>query len=191
MVKPKHIKWDKLSDAEIIEYAIEGNQKAFSKLLEKYQNPIFYLLLKRVGNENDAEDLTMETFGSAFNNIKQYTNIYAFSTWLYRIAINKCIDFQRKNKNKQNINILNPENYSDFVSETLTPEEIVINTEKSKRLKNIIKTLKPRYSQVIELRYYEELSYEEIAKRLNRPIGSIKGQLYRAKELLEALKIII
>ena len=187
MVKNKQINWDKISDAKIVEFALEGNQKAFSKLLEKYQNKIFYLLLDRVGNENDAEDLTMETFGNAFNNIKQYTNIYAFSTWLFRIAINKCTDFQRKRKDKPYSYEINSENTSELVSEIPTPEEIVIKAEKSKHLKDIIKTLKPRYSQLIELYYYEELSYGEIAQRLNRPIGSIKGELFRAKELLESL----
>lgn len=140
----------------------------------------------------DAEDLTIEAFGKAFNSLGQYTPHYAFSTWLYKIANNNCIDYLRKKKNRiypvdnkrdgEESNSLN-----EVPSSILDPEERVIKEQKAEMLKAIVKNLKPRYSHLIQLRYYEELSYEEIAQKLEIPIGTVKAQLFRARELLHAM----
>ncbi|HOE38601.1 MAG TPA: sigma-70 family RNA polymerase sigma factor [Bacteroidales bacterium] len=178
-------------DLEIVEQALLGNEKAFAQLLDRYQDPIYFLLLKKIGNENDAEDLTMETFAKAFNNLDKYTPDYAFSTWLFRIAINNCIDFVRKVKVRPQ-SIDTTAEYQDadnpnFTSPNLNPEDLLIKKQKSKDLKSIILTLKPRYATLIDLRYYQELTYEEIAQELHLPIGTVKAQLYRARELLAPL----
>ena len=178
-------------DLEIIEQALKGEERAYAELLDRYQDSIYFLLLKKIGNENDAEDLTMETFGKAFNNLSQYTPVYAFSTWLFRIAINNCIDFVRKRK-------IRPQSYdtgvdfydqdnSNFTSTNLNPEDLVIKDQKAKELRDMIKTLKPRYARLIDLRYYQELSYEEIAVEMQLPLGTVKAQLFRARELLAPL----
>ncbi|MDI9535825.1 MAG: sigma-70 family RNA polymerase sigma factor [Bacteroidota bacterium] len=178
-------------DLEIVEQALLGNEKAYAQLLDRYQDPIYFLLLKKIGNENDAEDLTMETFAKAFNNLDKYTPDYAFSTWLFRIAINNCIDFVRKVKVRpQSIDSTSEYHNSDnpnFTSPNPNPEDLLIKKQKSKDLKSVIKTLKPRYATLIELRYYQEFTYEEIAEELNLPIGTVKAQLYRARELLAPL----
>ncbi|HPX76495.1 MAG TPA: sigma-70 family RNA polymerase sigma factor [Bacteroidales bacterium] len=178
-------------DLEIVEQALLGNEKAYAQLLDRYQDPIYFLLLKKIGNENDAEDLTMETFAKAFNNLDKYTPDYAFSTWLFRIAINNCIDFVRKVKVRPQ-SIDTTAEYQDadnpnFTSPNLNPEDLLIKKQKSKDLKSIILTLKPRYATLIDLRYYQELTYEEIAQELHLPIGTVKAQLYRARELLAPL----
>lgn len=178
-------------DIEIVHRALHGEEKAFGELLDRYQDSIFFLLLKKVGNENDAEDLTMETFAKAFNNLHQYTPAYTFSTWLFRIAINNCIDFIRKKKvrpqiNNSGIDFNDPES-GEFSFSGVTPEDLLIKEQKAEEIKKIIKTLKPRYTRLIEMRYYQEMSYEEIAAALNLPIGTVKAQLFRAKELLAAL----
>jgi len=180
-----------IKDIEIVELALKGEQKAFTELLNRYQDSIYFLLLKKVGNENDAEDITMETFGKAFNNLSQYTPTYAFSTWLFRIATNNCIDFIRKKKTRlqsydSGVDFHDPD-VMEFASSIPNPEDLVIKEQNAKELNELIKTLKPRYAKLIELRYYKELSYEEIAEEMQLPLGTVKAQLFRAKELLTPL----
>jgi RNA polymerase sigma-70 factor (ECF subfamily) len=175
-------------DIEIIELALNGEQKAYAELLNRYQDSIYFLLLKKVGNEIDAEDITMETFGKAFNNLSQYTPTHAFSTWLFRIATNNYIDFIRKKKKRfqsydASVDFHDPDAI-EFASNNLNPEDLVIKEQNAKELNELIKTLKPRYASLIDLRYYKELSYEEIAEKMQLPLGTVKAQLYRAKELL-------
>ncbi|MDD3685452.1 MAG: sigma-70 family RNA polymerase sigma factor [Bacteroidales bacterium] len=178
-------------DIEIIELALKGEEKAYAELLDRYQDSIYFLLLKKIGNENDAEDLMMETFAKAFNNLSQYTPVYAFSTWLFRIAINNCIDFVRKKKIRpqsydSGVDFHDPDN-PNFTSSNLSPEDLVIKEQKAAELRDMIKTLKPRYARLIELRYYQEFSYEEIAEEMQLPLGTVKAQLFRARELLAPL----
>ena len=178
-------------DLEIIELALKGEEKAYAELLDRYQDSIYFLLLKKIGNENDAEDLMMETFAKAFNNLSQYTPVYAFSTWLFRIAINNCIDFVRKKKIRpqsydSGVDFHDPDN-PNFTSSNLSPEDLVIKEQKAAELRDMIKTLKPRYARLIELRYYQEFSYEEIAEDMQLPLGTVKAQLFRARELLAPL----
>ncbi|PLX08560.1 MAG: RNA polymerase subunit sigma-24 [Marinilabiliales bacterium] len=178
-------------DLEIIDLALQGEERAYAELLDRYQDSIYFLLLKKIGNENDAEDLTMETFGKAFNNLSQYTPVYAFSTWLFRIAINNCIDFVRKKRIRpqsfdSGVDFHDPDN-AHFQSKNPNPEDLVIKAQKASELRDMIKTLKPRYARLIDLRYYKELSYEEIAEEMQLPLGTVKAQLFRARELLAPL----
>lgn len=178
-------------DLEIINRALQGDESAYAELLDNYQDSIYFLLLKKIGNENDAEDLMMETFGKAFNNLAQYTPVYAFSTWLFRIAINNCIDFVRKKKIRpqsydSGVDFHDPDN-ANFTSKSLSPEELIIKSQKAEHLREMIKTLKPRYAQLIDLRYYKEYSYDEIAAEMQLPLGTVKAQLFRARELLAPL----
>jgi RNA polymerase sigma factor (sigma-70 family) len=141
-----------------------------------------------VNNPSDAEDLTIEAFGKAFKNIHQYAPSFAFSTWLFKIATNNCIDFIRK-KRSTPVALENPNEDKDdptvhIQSDTLDPEEILINEQKIKMMQNVVSKLKPRYRKLIELRYFKEFSYEEIAAELDLPLGTVKAQLFRARDLL-------
>lgn len=175
-------------DYRLVLSAINGNQKSYEELFKRYKDAIFFMLLKMVNNKNDAEDLTFEAFGKAFRNIKQYSPKYAFSTWLFKIASNNCIDFLRKKKG----NTISIDGRDDSENErtiplesnTLNPEQEFIKDQKAKIMRNEVGRLKERYRRLIELRYFEEFSYEEIAKELNLPIGTVKAQLFRARELL-------
>lgn len=175
-------------DYRLVLSAIQGNQKAYEELFKRYKDAIFFMLLKMVNNKNDAEDLTFEAFGKAFRNIKQYSPKYAFSTWLFKIASNNCIDFLRKRKG----NLISIDSKEDNENErsitleapTLNPEQKFIRKQKAKIMRKEVSRLKERYRRLIELRYFEEFSYEEIAKELNLPIGTVKAQLFRARELL-------
>ncbi len=175
-------------DYELVLQAMEGEQKAYGELLGRYRDAIYFMLLKMVNNPSDAEDLTIEAFGKAFKNIKQYTPNYAFSTWLFKIATNNCIDFIRKKK-LNNISIDQSSHNEDSMPMTipadgLDPEENMISQQKVLLLRSVVSKLKPRYRKLIELRYFYEYSYEEISEELELPIGTVKAQLFRARELL-------
>lgn len=141
-----------------------------------------------VNNPSDAEDLTIEAFGKAFRNIDTYTPRFAFSTWLFMIATNNCIDFIRK-KQVAPMSIDQGQESSDYItvnipSDMPDPEEALINDQKIAILRKIVNQLKSPYKEIIELRYYKEYSYEEISTELKIPIGTVKAQLNRGKTLL-------
>jgi RNA polymerase sigma factor (sigma-70 family) len=175
-------------DFELVTQAIEGNQKAYGELLDRYRDAIYFMLLKMVNNTSDAEDLTIEAFGKAFKNLKQYTPNFAFSTWLFKIATNNCIDFIRKKK-ANNLSIEHTTEDNEVVtiavhSDSPDPEESMIIKQKIKVMRDLVNKLKPRYRKLIEMRYFDEFSYEEISEQLDLPIGTVKAQLFRARELL-------
>ena len=177
-------------DLDLVEKARNGDQKAYAQLLGKYRDSIYFMLLKMINNPIDAEDLTIEAFGKAFKNLNQYTPNYAFSTWLFKIASNNCIDFirkQRTNTVSLDQSVDEDDNLSPsslIQSDTPAPEATMQNEQKSKRMRGVVTKLKPRYRSLIELRYFSEYSYEEIAEQMELPLGTVKAQLFRARELL-------
>jgi RNA polymerase sigma factor (sigma-70 family) len=175
-------------DLLLVEQARNGNEKAFASLLNRYRDSIYFMLLKMVNNSSDAEDLTIEAFGKAFRSLELYTPNFAFSTWLFKIATNNCIDFIRKKRSSPSIIDQGPDEMDSYTinlqSDMPDPEEALINHQKIAQLRGVVDQLKPRYKSLIELRYYKEYSYEEISNELKLPIGTIKAQLFRAKTLL-------
>lgn len=179
-------------DINFVNAACLGDERAFAQLLKRYKDAIFFMLLKMVNNKTDAEDLTLEAFGKAFANIHQYEPQFAFSTWLFRIASNNAIDHLRKNRvvtvalepivnNDSNIGI--EYNYNAR-TESDNPEESFIKDQNSKLLRHAVSTLKPRFRLLLELRYFKEYSYAEIAEELKLPLGTVKVQLFRSREML-------
>ncbi len=168
----------------------EGDQNAYAELMDRYRDSIYFMLLKMVNNKDDADDLTIEAFGKAFNRLHLYTPNFAFSTWLFKIASNNCIDFiRRKKKNTLSIDQSfggedGDELYIDLKSSDLTPEEISIQEQKIQLMRNVVSKLKPRYRQLIEMRYFQQLAYEEISTELDLPLGTVKAQLFRARDML-------
>ncbi len=186
-----HLSDKAIKDYKLVRRAVDdGDQKAYAELMSRYKDSIYYMLLKMVNNRDDAEDLTIEAFGKAFRNIRQYTPDYAFSTWLFKIATNNCIDFIRK-KRKMMLSIdrgfENEEGQDislEVKSEGPGPDDVMMKKQKVMMMKDVVDKLKPRYRRLVELRYYQELSYEEIAEELNLPLGTVKAQLFRAREFL-------
>lgn len=175
-------------DYELVKTALRGDEKAFARLLARYKDAIYFMLLKMVNNRSDAEDLTLEAFGKAFKNLHQYSPTFAFSTWLFKIASNNCIDFLRKKKGVH-VSIENNDQNENgeqvkLKSKEPNPEEKLIRMQKAILLRKVVRRLKPRYQNLVELRYFREFSYEEIAKELNLPLGTVKAQLFRAREML-------
>ncbi|WP_423146348.1 RNA polymerase sigma factor [Rubrolithibacter danxiaensis] len=178
-----------INDFNLVIRAKDGDQKAYAELMQRYKDSIYYMALKMVNNKDDAMDLTVETFGKAFENIERYKPDFAFSTWLFRIATNNCIDFIRKKKlHLVSIHSVVDEEGDDrplqIKADTLNPEEHSIKKQQSEQLRFLVDKLPQRYKTLIILRYYEELSYEEIATQLDLPLGTVKAQLFRARDFL-------
>jgi len=186
-----HLTDKALRDYKLVQMAVnEGNQKAYADLMNNYKDSIYFMLLKMTNNTDDADDLTIEAFGKAFKKLHQYTPDYAFSTWLFKIASNNCIDFIRKKKkltlsiDRTFENQEGSEMAQNIPAGVLDPEENFIKKQKVKLMREIVERLKPRYKSLIEMRYFQELSYEEIAEELKLPLGTVKAQLFRAREFL-------
>lgn len=180
-----------VNDYELVKCAVEGDQQAYAKLMERHRHSIYHLMMKMSGDSAAAEDLTIEAFGKAFVRLQSYVPNFAFSTWLYKIAINNCIDYVRKRR----LNTLSmdepmgtEEDNQGFSSlleaDGLNPEEDIIRYQRIEKLRSLVNQLNKKYRLMIELRYYEEMSYDEISKELDLPLGTVKAQLFRAKELL-------
>ncbi len=182
-----------LEDYDLVQVAIRGDQRAYTTLMERYHHSIYHAMYRMVNNAEDARDLTQEAFGKAFHKLGSYAPNFAFSTWLFKIAVNNCIDHIRKKR----INLLSIddpiESDSDHSfsgninSHTKTPEEDIIRLQQIEMVRGILLKLNDKYRLMIELRFYEEMSYEEIAQMLDIPLGTVKAQLFRAKEILLCL----
>lgn len=176
-------------DKRLVEAALAGSQNAYTDLLNNYHDSIYFLVLKMVYDKREAEDLVMEVFGKAFMRLDQYTSNYAFSTWLYRIASNHCIDFIRK-KRMQTLSLDQDDNEDgsqwsmDVKSDNKNPEQAFMHQQKVSEMRAAVDKLKSPYRELITLRYFDEYSYEEIADECNLPLGTVKAQLFRARALL-------
>lgn len=170
-----------------INKAKEGNQIAFSRLLDMFWNDVYGFQLKRTENENDSEDITIQTFSKAFDKIHTYNDSYVFKTWLIAISKNIHIDLLRKRKKS----LLDARGNVDAISTVLevapSMEDQLIQEQNLADLLQDIKKLKPHYQEVINLRYFNELSYADIAAKLNEPMNNVKVKLLRAKKLLSEI----
>ena len=187
---------DHLSDKAKKDYQLvlralnDKDQRAYTEIMGRYKDSVYFMLLKMVNNSDDAEDLTIETFSKAFKRLDQYSPQFAFSTWLFKIASNHSIDFIRKNRIKavsidQGYSNADGESYVIPVKEdSLDPEESMQKDERVQRMRDVVEKLKPRYKRLVELRYFEEKSYEEISEILELPLGTVKAQLFRARDFM-------
>jgi len=170
---------------EAISRAKQNDQKAFNYLLDLYWDNVYGFQLKRVQNENDAEDITIQTFSRAFDKIASFNETYTFKTWLITISKNIHIDLVRKEKNSI-ARVISKDDTKAYqiLDESPTVEDKLITEQNLANLLRDIKKLKPHYQKVINLRYFQELSYKDISKELDEPINNVKVKLLRAKKLL-------
>ena len=180
-----------LRDLKLIKRALDqGDTTAYNDLMKLYRDPLYFMLLEKVGDQELAKDLTIEALGKAFKKLHMYTPNYTFSTWLFTVARNNCIDYLRKNKIKTTsidqftIDNDGKKNKIDIPSDELNPEGILIRKQKIAILRQVVDKLKPKYRELVKLRYFKEMSYEEISTLLQIPIGTVKAQLYRSREQL-------
>ena len=176
-------------DMSLIQEALAGDQNSFSRLRQKYHDAIFNLIYRMIREKDEVEDLTQEAFIKAFGSLPSFNNEYAFSTWLYKIATNNCIDYIRRKK-LQTFSIDKPieSKEGDFSFElpdsTYEPDKEMISSQRKKLLEDAINSLPPKYRQVIVMRHQEELEYQEIAQILKLPLGTVKAHIFRAREML-------
>ena len=168
----------------------KGDQRAYADLMRFYREPIYLMLLRMTHSPVDADDLTIETFGKAFCQLHTYTPQNTFSTWLFSIASNSGIDYIRRQHMEvvslNNISVRNEDDQYEYPlpSDSPNPEEAMIGEQRTVLLREGVEQLKPRYKRIVKMRYFEELSYEEIAEKLHLPLGTVKIQLRRARMLL-------
>lgn len=169
-----------------IEKAKKGDQTAFTFLLNHYWNEVYGFMLKRTENETNAEDITIETFSKAFDKIATYNPEFQFNTWLISIAKNVHIDLLRKKKSSLFVETTDKEDQKAYNIADTTPsaEDELITEQNLSQLLRYIKELKPHYQEVIQLRYFQEMSYQEIANAIDEPLSNVKVKLLRAKKLL-------
>ncbi|WP_298554988.1 sigma-70 family RNA polymerase sigma factor [uncultured Algibacter sp.] len=170
---------------EAISRAKNNDQKAFNYLLDRFWDNVYGFQLKRTENENDAEDITIQTFSKAFDKINTFDEKYTFKTWLITISKHIHIDLLRKEKNSIT-QVISKDDRGAFkvLDESPSAEDKLITEQHLAKLLRDIKKLKPHYQEVINLRYFQELSYKEISKELKEPMSNIKVKLLRAKKLL-------
>lgn len=177
-------------DKTLIKKALAGEQRAFTKILNRYRSPIYNLIFKMVHNKEETEDLVQEAFVKAFSSLATFNDDYAFSTWLYKIAINNCIDHFRKKKLKT-FSIDNPIDTHngiirrEFSDTSFLPDHPLLSEEKNKLIEDAIASLPEKYRISIVLRHSEDKSYEEISQILNIPLGTVKARIFRAREMLK------
>jgi RNA polymerase sigma-70 factor (ECF subfamily) len=179
-----------LEDFKLIDMAVDGDEKAYATLLTRYKRPVYHMILKMVRNVDDSEDLTIESFAKAFKSLHRFKKDFTFSTWLFRIATNNTIDFIRK-KRLKTLSISNTYTDDDGQSVSIdvedgrpNPQEVAIKGQKEELIQVFVNMLPAKYQKLVRLRYFNELSYEEIAQELEAPLGTVKAQLHRARELM-------
>ena len=179
----------KEEDMMLIHRALNNDQSAYRTLMKKYRKLVQNLIYKMISNKDDVEDLTQEAFIKAFNSLDKFDMEFAFSTWLYKIASNNCIDYLRKKKLNtfsldKEISQTDEELRFEIPDEDFKPDISIIQNQRKDFLEKAIESLPKKYKEVIILRHKEEMDYAEIAKTLGVPIGTVKAHLFRARELL-------
>jgi RNA polymerase sigma-70 factor (ECF subfamily) len=180
-----------LEDFVLIDKAVlEKDQSAYATLMKRYKKAVYFMILKMIRDADDAEDLTMEAFAKAFRNLERFKKDYTFSTWLFRIATNNTIDFIRKKKLKTMSlnNTLSDDSGNsvniDVEDDDNNPQDEFIKSQRIEMVRFFVDKLPAKYRKLVQLRYFDELSYEEIAQELDKPLGTVKAQLHRSRELL-------
>jgi RNA polymerase sigma factor (sigma-70 family) len=180
-----------LEDFDLIDKAVvEKDQQAYATLMKRYKKAVYFMILKMIRDADDAEDLTMEAFAKAFRNLERFKKDYTFSTWLFRIATNNTIDFIRKKKLKtMSLNNTMSDDSGNSVNidvedDDNNPQDEFIRSQRIEMVRIFVDKLPAKYRKLVQLRYFDELSYEEIAQELDKPLGTVKAQLHRSRELL-------
>ncbi len=179
-----------IPDIELIKQALDGDQQAYTEILKKYRAPLYNLLYRMVKNKMETEDLVQEAFIKAFKSLASFNDDYAFSTWLYKIAINNCIDHFRKKKLKtfpidKPIESKDGSIKREFPDVSYQPDQYLLSKEKDKLINEAIQNLPEKYRTAIVLRHNDDKSYEEISQIMAIPLGTVKARIFRAREMLK------
>ena len=165
------------TDARLVELASEGDQQAFEYLFTRYRDALMHLFEQRLGDKTMAGDLLQETFIKVYLHLDHYSKSYTFGQWIYTIARNTLVDHLRRRVDDVAID----ERFRAPMSTTPSPEESVIINQSRAHFYAALEELSEEYRRVIEMRFLEEYSYEEIAEKLGRPLNTVKTQIRRAR----------
>lgn len=183
-----HLNLRALDDLNLVTRAVTGETSAFTILFDRYRPAIQHYISRQMPDSTDVHDLTMEAFGKAFLKLGTYVPNHAFSTWLFKIARNNCIDFSRRRRlERLHQTSIELSSFTGISDREPDPETAMMRQERMAMVYSLLQELHPRYRRMLELRYYEDMRYDEIAQKLNLPIGTIKAQLFRAKEMMRQL----
>ncbi len=187
MKERKNLK--KLSEAELVKLAIKGEELAYVELMNRYRKKVETIVLRIVRQKIETEDLVQEIFAKAFTSISSFKSEFSFSTWLYKIATNHCIDFVRKKRLSTYSLDEDYELEEDSIQREIPdwsklPDRELFEKQRNEIIHQAINSLPEHYRKVIIMRHFEEKSYKEIANELKLPIGTVKVQIFRARELL-------
>ncbi len=179
----------KKDDLELVRKARQGDSKAYDQLVVMYKDIVYSIVYRMVHNKQEAEDLTQEAFIKAYKSMASFNEDYAFSTWLFKIATNNCIDFFRKRKLKtysmnQSVHYKDEEVQHEYADDEPTIESELVASERSRMITKAIDKLPEKYKVVIIMRHQKEYSYDQIAEELNLPLGTIKARIFRGREML-------
>lgn len=177
--------------SHLIERALANDQQAYTEIVDRYRNQIYHFIYRMVKDDAQAQDLTQETFIKAFRALASFNSNYAFTTWLYKIASNNCIDhFRKKRLNTYSLDTplkaKDGDLQRDFADSDQGPESEIISKEKTNQIETAIQALPEKYRKAILLRHTKDKSYEEIAEILDVPLGTVKVRIFRAREMLKA-----
>lgn len=171
---------------EYIEKAKQGDQRSFTYLFNRYYNLVKYVVYGIVKNESIAEEIVSTTFTKAFQRISTYVNYISFEMWLKKIASNSAIDYIRHVKNDEDLYYVDDElNYIQLESQEFDPESTMVGSEDREILLDKLARLRSTYRNALEMRYLRGMSYKDISETLGRPIGTIKSDLFKAKQKLK------
>lgn len=176
-------------DKDFVAQALQGDEAAYAALVNKYQNALFHHIRKIIRDKSEVDDLVQESFIKAFSALESYSTEYAFSTWLYKIATNHSIDFLRKKKLRTQsidkpIKTREGEMEVELPDTTYRPDRHIVEDQRKTLIQEAIDALPPKYYRVIVLRHQQEKTYDEIARELDLPLGTVKAHIFRARELL-------
>jgi len=182
MIKKKN------NDKELAVKAQAGSRRAYNELFNRYEKPLLYFVKKMIKDEMAAEDIVMISMQNAFSNLEKYQPRYAFSTWIYTITNNNCIDFLRskihKTSSKENSIQAQEEVYVQLMHKSLNPEDLAILKDDLDVAKEFIEAIPERYKEIFKMRVYDQFSYKEIAETMQMPLGTVKGSINRAREFM-------
>ncbi|WP_296143507.1 sigma-70 family RNA polymerase sigma factor [uncultured Flavobacterium sp.] len=176
----------KLPDQHYITQIIGGNTNAFSVLVERYKDLIFSLALKMVKNREEAEEVAQDTFIKVFNSLEKFKGDSKFSTWIYKVAYNTCLDRMKKNKKDEgNINI---DNFSEHLVKTMENAlSKMMDEERKKSIQDCLNLLPSDEGFLLTLFYFEDQSLEEIAKIMDITANNAKVKLFRSRKKLASI----
>ena len=176
----------KLSDQHYIDEIIGGNSNAFAIIVDRYKNLIFSLALKMVKNREEAEEVAQDTFVKVFNSLEKFKGESKFSTWIYKVAYNTCLD--RIKKNKKDEGTITIDDFSEHLVKTMENAlSKMVDEERKKSIQDCLNLLPSEEGFLLTLFYFEDQSLEEIAKIMNITANNVKVKLYRSRQKLASI----